>query len=96
MQDLAGRWVAHALKKPQTPGRHKLERGPGIVGEDVVQILDKRSLWVWPGWSWPGAADHTLEFDGVAGGQEAARHRSHVGSSGRTGLVRTFRIHVSV
>lgn len=76
LQGLARRWMAHALKKPPTPGKHKLERGPDIVGEGVVQILDKRSLWVWPGWSWPGAPDYTLEFDGVAGGQEATRHRS--------------------
>lgn len=88
--------MVYALKKSQTPGKHKLERGPDMVGEDVVQTLDKRSLWVCPGWSWPGAADHTLEFDGVAGGHEAARHRSHVGSSRRTGSVWTFRIHVRV
>lgn len=52
--------MAHALKKSQTPGKHKLERGPDIVGEGVVQILDKRSLWVLLGWSWPGAPDYTL------------------------------------
>lgn len=88
--------MAYALKKPQTPGKHKLERGPDIVGEGVVQILDKRSLWVLLGWSWPRAPDYTLEFDGVAGGQEAARPRSHVGSCRRTGSVWTLRIHVGV